>query len=428
MPELSLQSASAPIWASLAALVPMFLFIPSADLTAAACGDGSVAAIVKCALENDPGLQQHRAAWKGVESELPVSDSLEDPVLAGESLSAEGGGQSASLELKQALPLNGIGDRKRKEAQARSAVYRTRYEIARQELVSSTMHDILRLRQIDHEAELVRLETSLAEKALERLSRLAALTAEQAASKKTFVWNRAALAKRLASLTSETETLRDAITARLGGAAPSSWGFVESYQPLWPEWPAASGVTPLPQALAWAELQAAKAGLGIENAQSWPAPSVAGRMNREGADGVQTMAFGLGVEFALPVFNRNRQARARAGAEELQARLWLEAVERAVKRERALLEAKYRRGTAALAGSEEEGLAWRRELESIQATYLSGRLPVAAALEATRQLVDAVEAAHTIEMQTAESLWGLRVLDGSAEDAVLGPNTVGGKP
>ncbi|MEK7475376.1 MAG: TolC family protein [Candidatus Coatesbacteria bacterium] len=368
------------------------------------------AACLECALAHDPRIAAAESDLREAEALARSAGLWDNPELDVEALRASSGGAGGSLTagIRQTLPLSGSRRWAGKAAGRRAEASRARLRQVRWEVSAETVLRLVRLRQIGDEVRLVEQGRALCGQALDRFGKLAFLTDEQEAARRAFEWSRVALMVRAQGLRSESEDLRDALTASLGGAAPAVWDFLVSMPAAWPEWPAAVGPVPA-VAAARAEAEAARAEWRRARTAAWPDLSI-GPLVEAGSGSPASWGAGLGL--ALPLFNRKRGDVARAAAGVDRAGVALSVAEGAAARRRDLLARRY---VETVARMQEAGPAVRGgagELEEFQARYLAGRIPASLVLEVLSRYQEAVDGVHALERDAWSALWEGYALQG----------------
>lgn len=402
-------------WTRLArpALLVLFLGALASPLWADCASPSDPLDYLQCASTNDPGLLEARAELDAMKASATAAGLWQNPQVAGDLATGPEGRSKFSASWMQALPLSGEKGLAAQEADLRVKAAELRLNASVQERVAAWVVDLVRLRQIDEELELLGQQEGLGKRALDRLAGLAYLTSEQQAAAETFGWNQKALEISRLQLLSEQAGLRQALGTALG-AAPASWAFLVAHRE---EWPAFPDLVPERHA----ELQAleldAKAwdsGVKKASASAWPELALGPVLESETASEGQSYFAGGAIELALPLWDRKQGERGAAGIQREQAGRRIATATRTLQGRWQLLGNRYAAAVPALqrnAHTVEDGLP---ALKAINNAYLAGRLPVSAALEAFRQYQDAVEQNHSLEREALASLWQAYAYEGTA--------------
>lgn len=395
------------------ALSFLMIWALAAPAAAACPAPADAAEYLKCAAENDPDLRSARAELDAMKASAKAAGLWQNPQVAGEAVAAPEGQAKFSASWMQALPLTGERGLASKEAQLRVKAAELRLEAMVQARLADWVVDLVRLRQIEEELEVLSQQEGLGQRALDRLAGLAFQTAEQQAAAQTFKWNQKALEIARLQLLSEQAGLRQALSTALG-TGPASWGFVVPHREVWPEFPSLSPEKIREIKAQELDAQAWESGLKKAGAAAWPELALGPVLETEPSADGQSYFAGAALELQLPLWDRKQGERGAARAQLDWARQRIDASTRALQGHLNLLRSRYEAAIPALqrnAHTVEDGLS---NLKAINNAYLAGRLPVSAALEAFRQYQDAVEQNHNLEREALSSLWQAYAFEGDA--------------
>lgn len=372
---------------------------------------------LECVLLNDPDILAAGAEVEKARGNLKSAGTWENPEVEGEMAVNPRDSSTTGfvLEAKQPISLAGKIGSQRRAARYLLQAAEARYKMARQEAVAGTVLRLVRLRQIDEERELIKSQQDLGKRALARFSKISFLTADQEASEFTFQWNQDGLTMQLAAIDAEVEEIKQEIITSFGGKEPSKWDFLVLEKTSWPDWPGVVVEESLPLQIAKYETEAAKANLKTAKAEAWPDISVGPVIESGTSAGIRETMVGGGIEFAFPIWNRNKGAVMSSKAEVEQGKRSLKSTENWLVRRAKLLKERYEKFVSILSKQRTRLGRGKERLGKVKSSYLGGRIPVSTAFEAFGQYHEAVEAAHELESRAYESLWESYVLVGTAE-------------
>jgi outer membrane protein TolC len=292
---------------------------------------------------------------------------------------------------------------------------RAEHRLLRQAVAGETVLRLVRLDQVTEEREVIEGQVRLCERGLERFARLAFLTSEQKAGRQALLWGRERLHLEVLDLDSEEDEIRMELSLAMGGGSVPS-GVVLEPRAEWPPFPEPSKG---PTSYLLAERYrrgSAQASVKREGRAAWPSVGLGPVFERETGGGERRDLLGATLSLTLPLWDRNGGDRDAAKALLREAVVKETSTEKRLERTRDLLRKRYAAAVQRLQGKERHYQDGVDRLAEIRTGYLEGRIHLALALEAYRELEGMIEHLHGAERSAYGALWTVYALEDLAEE------------
>lgn len=377
-------------------------------LMAGECGELSTPkAVIDCVLQMDPRISISAERVRAAEGRARAAGTWSNPEVEGEYVRSENGAEEKiGASLSQRIDWGSRAGAARAEWEAEKA----RHVFLRQEIAGETVLRLVRLGQIAEETTMIEGQLGLCGRGLQRLGKLAFLTAEQKAGKQALEWSRERLELEKLELEAEAEEIRAELSLGLGGREVPA-GLALPHKEEWPPFPAPASGTPTILKVEALGSRAAQERSGAEASSAWPSLSLGPVFEREGAANF----FGGRISLELPLFDRNEGNREEAKAQAREAGIREKEAKARLDKARKMLRDRYVRAVGRLEALDKTLDGGDSRLSAIRADYLEGRVSLPLALEVYRELEELLEKFHSTERAAYAALWRGYALEDLAE-------------
>lgn len=365
--------------------------------------------VLKCIVENHSAIQVDKARVSEVALGIDVASQRPNPEFEFEGTDQIGTGFTAEVALLHTFELGGKRSARMKHAERERDLSQADLMSSQEQLVLQTVMDLYRLRQIDHELEIVEEIVSTFQKITSQYSRAGKLSPEDNMSVSVFSMALEENKLKRNSLTSE----KQGILARIEGGIGRKLTINESLLPkVKVDWPDLR-----PSELAGSqilkvktELELSNAAYGLEKAQSWPNLSIGPKVEIENSGTIETR-YGIALSVPLPLYQANGGGRARSLAGVTRSELNLKYTKSRLERQKQYLYEVYQRVSQGIskALSNKQITLKHKDLHKM---INRGVVSAPIVIELHRQIMAYYEKLHEQELEGVTALWQIAALEG----------------
>ncbi len=388
------------------------------SLAATPCVDlNSPQAVVTCALERHPEIQEKQIGVKKAEFESQRATQWLNPELEGESTWGKVTDQSVSTmeaKLLQPIELGGRRSARRAASENREAIANLDHLSARERVKIETVLNLYRLRHLNQEIGAAAEALETFSKVQEQFRRRPKLPPEQEISSDVFNLASGDYLLRKSRLQSQFETLKAQLELAVGQKIIAVEKILPPAKTDWPNVSATNDVSKSLNAnLLSKQLELARSEADLATSEAWPELKVGPIISVESQGSQRNQFIGVGLNMTLPVFNQQGGARGAALEESRIAEVRQKSSVVALGRESERLSVSYAQLVEDLKQINKRSDILRQH-KNLHRFVERGIVPASLVIESHRQLIDFTLSVNEQELLALESLWRIYSLQGRA--------------
>ena len=365
--------------------------------------------VLNCAKHNHIDVQVNRTAIKESELGIGVAKQRPNPEFEAEAINNNDGNFISELTLSHTFEL---GHKRRSRSQlayAEQAAAETDLLKAKEKAIIQAVLNLYRIRQINHELDVVKDNLSTFKKARQQYKRIGTLNPEQRFSISIFEIAEGENRLRIGQLKDEYRQRVSDLHLATGSTFEVSKKLLPRPYKKWPPIQSnslhGSDMKRLND-----ELEIAKSKYQLEKSRSWPDLKVGPKLELENGDNNEVKA-GFALSVPLPLYQTNRagRAKARLGIENSLLKAQLRKQQLETLRENLL--ASYRNTTQLLTNSQAQKSLDQRHAQ-LHRLLDRGVVQVPLIIELHRETLGFFERLHEQELRAVAALWRIHALDG----------------
>ncbi len=383
-------------------VVLIFMLLPL-EASADCATSKNVDSAVKCLLERHPELKISKADLDVAQGEINRSSQMINPSLEWEMTEAQGAsGFTNEVNLKHTLELGSKRSARKNLAQVKKDIQKLDYDKVYNKLKIDLILDLYRLRQIEHEAEVIEENQTTFRRMISQYKRIGRMNPEQEISVNIFTMAAEEVRLKLQKLKNE----KDRILSEFEVIAQNSFRpNASQLPPIDHKWPEllnnqTQGVLQKEAAL---KVEESDKKYKLERAKSWPNLSIGPRVLS--SPGPQGGTFwGGAVSLNIPILNLNGGGKEKALAQKRSSELRNALINKRIAVEAKRLKNTYRRSsesyTKALASNKVQ-----KKHARIHKMIKRGVVSPPLVIELHRQAIEFYEALHQQELEAVRARW-----------------------
>ncbi|MBL7672243.1 MAG: TolC family protein [Bdellovibrionaceae bacterium] len=373
--------------------------------------------VLECALDSHPDLVRGKGSLKQAESLGDQAAQRPNPELSARSLFGKNEGESVTgheVNLAHTFELGGKRSARINKANAEKEQISSEFLKTKEEVYISISKILYRIRQVHAEIRTVDEALNTFERIQKQFKVRPRLAPEQEVSLSVFQLAEGDYKIRKSTLESEENALERSLEVAIGKEFPHGKdSLLPPPQKTWPELQAGGGeFRGSDFKLAISELKNAQAEMEIAKGASWPDLKLGPSVQSQSQGSNQYLTYGVNLTLPLPLYQANGGGRAVASAGLMRAEQSLELRKRELGQHRKILLNQYQKSSKAL----KESVSLpdiEKKHKSVERQFERGVISSSLVIEAHRQMVDFTKSQNELELNALESLWRLKVLDGS---------------
>lgn len=366
--------------------------------------------LLKCILAAHPDVEVLEAQVKEEKKGVEFARQRPNPDLDLEGVGNKTGGVSGEFVVLHTFELGGKRDSRVKIARAQVVHSKSRLLKAQELVVTQTVLNIYRLRQIETELEAVRESLETFQRIRKRYSRIGRLNPEQQVSVSIFKLAEEDSKLTVNTLVSEKEEILSTFQLILGEGFKLNKDILPSIKSKWPSI-SIDKIGGADSLMALNSLAIAEAENDMAKSAAWPNLSVGPRVEVDTGQMSETRV-GLALSMPLPFYNTNGGGRAKARLGLLKSKLNEKWARKNLERRAKFLFADYRRSSSAVSKSLKESNISSKH-DELHKLIRRGVISAPLIIEMHREIFEYYKNLHSQELRTLKSLWTLYALRGT---------------
>lgn len=368
--------------------------------------------VLNCAKKNHADIQLGKAFLKESELGIKVAKQRPNPELELEGLDNGGGNFSNELTLLHTFEVGGKRKARKSLALAEKELSQTNLLEAKENVIIEVVLNLYRLRQLQHELEVIRENLATFRKVKSQYENIGRLTPEQEFSVSIFQIAEEENKLRIEQLKDEENQILSWLHLATNETFSISQKILPKRRSKWPSVPlsenqlAGSHMKKLHNNIA-----VSKSKYQLEKSNSWPDISIGPKAALTHGNN-DDAKFGFGLSVPLPLYQRNGAGRAKAltglKSSELQAKLKTKQLQS----HRNNLVQAYESITKAILRSQSKTALSNRHAKLHQLLD-KGIVSAPLIIELHREILEYYERLHEQELRAVNALWKIYALDGT---------------
>jgi len=383
--------------------VVIFFALLSIKVSAECTTAKNVDAVVECLLKGHPQLTISKADFDIANANVSKSSQFINPTLDWELTEAQGAsGFTNELALMQTIELGSKRTARKKLAQVQKDIQSLGYQKVYNKLKINLILDLYRLRQIEHESEIIEENQTTFKRMIAQYKRIGRMNPEQEISVNIFSMAASEVQLKLQKLKNE----KDKILSEFALIGEQDFKpKPNQLPPIDHNWPDLSieqsqGVL---QKEATLKIEESNKNYKLQNAEAWPNISVGPRLIT--SPGPQGGTFwGGAISLELPILNSNKSGKTKALAIQKKSKLNGSLLKRRIEVEAKRLKNAYQRSstsyTKALSVNEIQ-----KKHARVHRMIKRGVVSPPLVIELHRQAIEFYEALHQQELEAVKARW-----------------------
>lgn len=378
----------------------------------------SLQAALKCAESRSPDVVRAQLALDRAKTQVGAAEQWRNPELSFERVSGADNRAETDLNLGIPIELGGKVSARRSAAESDVARAEAALATARAEGRASTLLKLHRMRQINHELEVIDEAIETFSKLVKQYAQRFKLSPEQEISVTVFKMSKSDYELRRAELVAEQNGLEAFFQTALGLGLNDIKAAIPPSPKSWPAIAVSADINLSPKIrVSAAEISKAKAELTVANSEAWPTLTVGPSVKIQNESGRSDHLYGFNLSLPLPIFNANGKGKAAAASGVSSAEEAHKIVQDESAKLRQGLIKTYQESVKVLNSSiSHEDI--EKKHDSIEKLFFRGVVPSSLVIEAHRTYVDLEKSRNERELKTIEALIAISVLDGTTVEAI----------
>lgn len=391
---------------------------------AGVCDDlSSPRTILLCALERHPNIQVGRAGVEAADALEPVAKQRPNPEVNSQTVWAKTYGKPyfyTEYNFAHTFELGGKRSARIERARAELQKEKANTLEIRENVYIETLINLFRLRQLKAEMETVNDALMTFGRIRKQYKSRPRLNPEQQANLRLFELAEADYRMRLIPLEAEVHHHLKTLEIALGKSLIPEGAALPIYRKDWPELPDSimEDLSGSRIKLAMADLKVSTTELSLAKSTAWPDFKIGPTYELQNSIGQNFDAYGFNFVIPLPLYHRNEAGRAYANLEIKRNELKLEAEKKMSFEERTHYRLRYQRAVGTLESAYTEEDLRKRHTE-VERLFDQGLIPGNLVIELHRQIHDFTKTFNTQELEAAESLVRVYMLDGKIPEEMV---------
>lgn len=379
---------------------------------------GSIEEFLKTVEERAPELQIGRSEVLVSERSIDRAEQFLNPDVTIGSWKGRANNldwKQTDISVLQPIELGGKRSGRIEYARAQANLSRGSFAQSKNDVRSSALLTLHRLRQLLYEKTLIEEAQVAFDKLIKSYKKRPQLSPEQSTSLFLFQMAKRDYDLQHTSAENELQSLSMEVMRISGIDVKSVVPILPRKVVSWPQISPSSEINSPALQIAKAQVELSRSELNLAKSESWPTPSVGPSYTDQNQFGEQAKVWGVVVSTKLPLLNTNQGGRAVARESLNLNERSLQFQTNRLELEKASLLVKYNSNVGTLKTTNVDDTIHKKH-EQIESYFLRGLVSSALVIEAHRQILDSQRMYNSSEIDTLDKYYRLRILEGTFLD------------